>query len=420
MELLTPFNTELEKLKLSEAISVVEHENGKCLIRNKINNKEFILGKKEADVVKYFSNDQVINEESTNDFFVNVVRYLKKKEILIDRDKTFEEMLKVFSQPFSILERSASFCELKSEDVCFIGIPYSKGNHSGGGCDKAPNAIRSWLKSRGVNHNSITNGQDITKFMRVDAPVNFDSLSEKLAMKKLVDIGDFYFYPYEDNSKIFQQLTSLSENFTDRKVSPIYFGGDHSITFPILKGLAKQGKEFYLLHIDAHTDLYQSPVDNIYDKHCVNHHGNFLTKCLNEIDQLAHVFQFGIRGINNLGTKPHSKITTFGIRDVLDLVRQGNVKEALDIPENARIYLSLDVDVLDPAIFPATNSPVAGGLQYHELLTLLSVILRGRALVGADIVEFNPSIDKQEISHQIFSEILLFIANFVGECYDSE
>ena len=92
----------------------------------------------------------------------------------------------------------------------------------------------------------------------------------------------------------------------------------------------------------------------------------------------------------------------------------------LGIPENAKIYLSLDVDVLDPAVFPATNSPVVGGLQYHELLTMLSLILKDRALLGADIVEFNPTIDNQEISHQIFSEILLFIANFVGEHHDTE
>ena len=164
--------------------------------------------------------------------------------------------------------------------------------------------------------------------------------------------------------------------------------------------------------------MYHSSIDEIYGIHCVNHHGNFLTKCVREIDQLVHVHQFGIRGINNLGSPSNSKITTHGIRDVLDLIQTGDTTEILNIPDGANVYLSLDVDVLDPAVFPATNSPVVGGLQYHELLTLLSLILRDIKLIGADLVEFNPTKDKQEVSHQIFSEVLLLLSNFVGDCHD--
>ncbi len=420
MELLAPVIAELDKFKLSEAVSVTTLEDKKCRLRHNISNKELILGAKEANVIKYFYAPDEFNQQSNPDFVFNVVRYLNNKAILIAKEQTCGETLNVFNQPFSILESSANFCDLKEQDICFVGVPYSKGNHSGGGCDKATNAIRSWLKSRGVSYNSIVKGQDISKFVRVEPAVNFDALKQKLTSKRLVDAGDFYFYPYEDNSKIFNQLTTLSKHFMERSVAPIYFGGDHSITFPILKGIAAQNEAFYLLHIDAHTDMYQSPVDQLYAQHCVNHHGNFLTKCVNELDQLAHVFQFGIRGINNLGSKGHSKITTFGITDVLQLIKRGDIQNILDIPENAKVYLSLDVDVLDPAVFPATNSPVGGGLQYHELLSLLSVILRNKSLMGADIVEFNPTIDKQEVSHQIFSEILIFIANFVGEYYDDK
>ncbi len=420
MTLSTPIKSVLEQFKLSDAISVLARDEGKCLVRHNITQKEFVLGAKEAQVVKYFSEHQALPEDTNTHFVQQVIRYLNDKAILIGKDQSYQDSLNVYNQPFSILGLGANLYQLKNNDSCFVGVPYSRGNQISGGCDKATNAARSWLKSRGVTHQSMSKEPDITKYIRIDNTVDFSGLKSKITNKTISDIGDFYFYPYEDNSKIFKQLTLLSKHFSERNISPIYFGGDHSITYPILKGIAAQHDEFYLIHIDAHTDLYQTPVDDIYGEHCVNHHGNFLTKSLNELPALSHVFQFGIRGMNNLGTQTNDRMTTFGIRDTLNVLRQQNIKQVLGLPEHAKIYLSLDMDVLDPTVFPATNSPVVSGLQYHELLTLLSLLLEDRTLIGADIVEFNPTIDNQEICHQIFSETLLFLANYVGEHHESK
>lgn len=406
----------LNKYKLSEAVMVLPRESGKCLVRHKVTNKEFLLGAAEAKVVNSFNDEQQLADGLDEKFVESVVRYLGNKAILIEKEQEYCNSLNVFSQPFGILDCNANFYELKNSDICFVGVPYSKGNHSGGGCDKATNAIRSWMKSRGLHHKSITNGQeDITQFIRSDVPLSFEPLRAKLEAKRLVDIGDFYFYPYEDNSDIFAKLTQLSQHFSERNIAPIYFGGDHSISYPLLKGVSQSKQDFYLIHIDAHTDQYHTQVDELYGRHSVNHHGNFLTKCLDELANLKHVYQFGVRGMNNLGTTKHPKVTSFAIQEVMQILQDQQCEQLLDIPAGANVYLSLDVDVLDPAVFPATNSPVAGGLQYHELLGLLALLLAERHLLAADVVEFNPGIDSNGISHQIFSEILLFIANFVGE-----
>lgn len=411
-------SNEISQYQLSSAVSITEQQNGGCLVKHKISNKAFSLGPAECQAIKYFTENVSSSNDDTSavneQLLSAVIKYLAERDILVIKGQTLNNTFSVYPQALKILEQGCNLFELKPQDACFIGIPYSNGNANGSGCDKAPLAIREWMKGRGFHHKNLIKDYQLNKYLRIDQNVDFTPLQQRLSKNQLHDVGDFYIYPYEDNSKIFDRLKSLSHKLATKNVTPIFFGGDHSVSYPILQGLNDKYDNIYVIHIDAHTDRYHSEVDQLHIDSSVNHHGNFLSKSLNTLDNIKHVYQYGIRGINNIGTSIHPKVTSLGIGELLSMIEDKSNK-ILSIPAGANVYLSLDVDVLDPSVFPATNSPIPGGLLYHELLSLLAIVLNGQNLIGADLVEFNPARDRQEISHQIFSELMIYIANFIGD-----
>lgn len=417
MTLSTSLTETFLQYKLSNAVQIKDQKNGGCHVIHKISNKVFSLGTAESTIIKYFTENATCVNDNKNivdeKFATAVVHYLTKRDILLAKDKNLENSFNVYSQEPPILGQGCNLFELKQHDSCFIGMPYGNGNINGSGCDRAPSAVRSWMQSNGFNYKNLIKDCHLSKYLRIDKEVDFSSLQTMLKNKKLQDVGNFYIYPYEDNSKIFQRISKLSKSLATKAITPIFFGGDHSISYPILQGLNEVYDDIYLIHIDAHTDRYHSDVDQIHINSSVNHHGNFLSKSLKTLKSIKHVHQLGVRGMNNIGTTSHAKITSLGIGELLSTFGS-NQSISLAIPDNANVYLSLDVDVLEPSVFPATNSPIPGGLQYHELLGVLAEILDGKKLIGADLVEFNPERDPQGISHQIFTELLLFVANFTG------
>ncbi|OGQ10608.1 MAG: hypothetical protein A2138_00525 [Deltaproteobacteria bacterium RBG_16_71_12] len=160
---------------------------------------------------------------------------------------------------------------------------------------------------------------------------------------------------------------------------PLVLGGDHSITRATLEAVAERGEPLHVIHLDAHTDLGEVvPGAGL-------HHGNVMSVVLAELHHVEAVHQIGLRGVYDAPThERHDKVRQLGV----DGVRNGELPRFLDgIPEHARCWLSLDIDVVDPAFAPSTGTPVPGGLLPHEVKHVVAAAARARRFVGGELVE---------------------------------
>lgn len=159
--------------------------------------------------------------------------------------------------------------------------------------------------------------------------------------------------------------------------TPIFLGGDHSVTLPILRGLAAQHGPLNILHFDAHPDLYHSLGNN------PRSHASPFARIMEE--RLAtRLVQVGIR---TLTRHQREQAERFGVEIVPMRGFEPGAVPVLGGP----LYVSLDIDALDPAFAPGVSHHEPGGLSVRDVLNVLE--LQRAALVGADIVELNPDRD---------------------------
>ena len=162
---------------------------------------------------------------------------------------------------------------------------------------------------------------------------------------------------------------------------PVTLGGEHSLSYGAVMGVAQAlGKPVGLVQIDAHADLrvaYQGEPHS---------HASVMHLLAEEGVRLA---QFGVRALCQHEVDSRARNGVF-FRDAEDLVT--NALHAIDLPDDfpEHVYVSFDVDGLDPSIMPATGTPVPGGLGYYQALHLVEHSLKGRKCVGFDVVELAP------------------------------
>jgi arginase len=175
---------------------------------------------------------------------------------------------------------------------------------------------------------------------------------------------------------------------------PIALGGDHSITYPIMRAVAKRHPGLTILHIDAHGDLYDDFEGDRYSHACP------FARIMEE-GLAARLVQVGIRTLT-----PHQReqITRFGV-DTIEMQHfAGGARPSADGP----IYLSVDIDGLDPAFAPGVSHKEPGGLSVRDVLTMIHS-LRG-PIIGADVVEFNPGQDLGDLTAAAAAKIVREIA----------
>jgi arginase len=175
---------------------------------------------------------------------------------------------------------------------------------------------------------------------------------------------------------------------------PLALGGDHSVTYPILRAVAQRHPDLTILHIDAHSDLYDE-----FDGDRFSHACPFAR--IME-DRLARrLIQVGIRTMN---PHQHDQARRFGV-EVIDMrAWLSGVRPRAE----GEIYLSLDLDALDPAFAPGVAHHEPGGLSVREVIALIQDI-RGE-LVGADVVEYNPRRDVNGVTATVAAKLVKEIA----------
>lgn len=182
-------------------------------------------------------------------------------------------------------------------------------------------------------------------------------------------------------SEVMARLAQRTEAAVLAGKIPVTLGGEHSLSYGAVTGVARAlGRPIGLVQIDAHADLRIAYQGN---KHS---HASVMHLLVQDGVRLA---QFGVRAICQQETESRAAHNVF-FKDAEDLV-VGNI-HAIELPEDfpEDIYVSFDVDGLDPSLMPATGTPVPGGLAYYQALQLVESALKGRRCVGFDVVELAP------------------------------
>jgi agmatinase len=237
--------------------------------------------------------------------------------------------------------------------VAIFGIPYDLGNPVAPGAREAPARIRA-------------------RSADLEPPAG-----------DLADLGDLRFAYGENPAAIFDRLGGAVQALVDGGVFALAVGGDHSVSYPLVVPLQRR-EEIAVVWLDAHTDY------NGWSGRGAHDHKQVLRR----IAGLPGVRRVVVPG--HRGFTPDSELELGEPARVLrpaDLRPGGPEALLAELPPELPVYVSLDVDVLDPAFAPGTSTPVPGGLTPTELDEILAALFRERQVRGMDLVEVNPSRD---------------------------
>ncbi len=206
--------------------------------------------------------------------------------------------------------------------------------------------------------------------------------------KNYADIGNIPLLSdnVEDAHK---QILSHTKSYIKNDKKIISIGGDHSITFPLFSAYHEHMKDIFFIVFDAHADIRNEYDGSIYSHACVT----------NRIMNLI-----GADNVISMGPRSYTK-EEFELLNRLAFYNEKPVNIDKKLISNKAIYISIDVDILDPSIMPGTGTPEAGGWQFNELIECL-YSLKGLNIVGCDIVELAPKYDKSGISAAAAAKIL--------------
>jgi arginase len=208
----------------------------------------------------------------------------------------------------------------------------------------------------------------------------------ELGSESILDAGDLAL----TGDGAFIAIESAVAVLLDRGQSPVCLGGDHSITYPIVRAFGKHFADLTLIHFDAHPDLYEEFQGNRYSHACP------FTRVMEE-GLAKRLIQVGIR---TMDAHQRKQAARFGV-EVVE-VRQLPVLAKLNVV--GRVYVSFDIDVLDPAFAPGVSHREPGGMSVREAITHLHAITG--EVVGADIVEYNPKQDVSQLTAMVCAKIL--------------
>lgn len=210
---------------------------------------------------------------------------------------------------------------------------------------------------------------------------------------KTCDIGDLDL-PMGDVEKDLYEISRVTKCILDDNKKTMMIGGEHLVTLGTIREYIKKYPDLHIIHFDAHTDLREEFLGRELS------HATVLRKCYDLLGD-GRIYQFGIRSGDSSEFKwaneGHTHLRKF------DLVGLDKCIEAL---KDKPVYITIDLDVLDPSIFPGTGTPEAGGITYKELQQAILDMKGLHNIVGADIVELSPHYDASGVSTAVACKVL--------------
>lgn len=216
-------------------------------------------------------------------------------------------------------------------------------------------------------------------------------LDKDLEDVNVFDAGDLEF-PFGNTEKVLNAIGEFTSEIVNDNKIPVMIGGEHLVSLPAIKAVYEKQKDMYLIHFDAHTDLRD---DYMGEKLS---HASVIRRSWDFIGD-GKIYQFGIRSGEKREfewAKEHTNLTKFSCEGLVEAV-----KEIGDKP----VYITIDLDILDPSIFPGTGTPEPGGITFKEMMEAIKT-MQGLNIVGADIVELAPQYDTSGVSNAVACKIL--------------
>jgi guanidinopropionase len=270
--------------------------------------------------------------------------------------------------------------DLSGLDIAAIGIPMDLGVSNRSGARFGPRAVRT-IERIGPYHGT------------------FRGVPRSRA--RAADVGDV---PFRSRFSLEQSLEDIESYYLEvlsNGVRPLSVGGDHSVTYPILKALGRD-RPVGLVHIDAHCDTMGA-----YDGAKFHHGGPFRHAVLAGVLDPERTIQIGIRGASNVYWEfSHtSGMTVIYMEEFMEAGVAAVAAKARSVVGDGPVYISIDVDGFDAVYAPGTGTPEVGGITPREGLALLRA-LGGLDIVGADVVEVAPQYDPSTNTAQLAAQLL--------------
>ncbi len=277
-------------------------------------------------------------------------------------------------------------------DVAIVGVPFNHGTTNRPGARFGPRAIRTASQNYGIYLN--------------DKLGAFDSELQNYIMGgvNVVDYGDVPILPTHTKTNM-KMIHSTFKKIVETGVIPVAFGGDHTVTYPIVKAF---DKPLDIIHFDTHLDFVDGAENLKFS------HSNPL-KRVSELDNVNNITQIGIRGFTDkIDNYDESKNYGSNIITASDVIKEGTSWVLEQIPESENLYVTIDIDVLDPSVAPGTGTPEPGGLNYLQMKDLLTKLHKKGDIKGFDMVEVNPLFDLSELTSLTASRLSF---DFLGSIF---
>jgi arginase len=265
--------------------------------------------------------------------------------------------------------------DLPPDAVVMVGVPFDDFSSFLRGPAKAPALIRRALDD-GASNRFAENGIDLD------------------GHPCLFDLGDLALPPGE---AAIREIEGTIRRLATPGTRILSLGGDHAITYPVVSALSHGHDDLTIFQLDAHPDLYESYAGSRFSHACP-------FARLMETGRVKRLVQVGIRGMNDEQRRQVEKYD-------VTCIEMKHFSPGTPIVLEGPVYLSLDVDVLDPAFAPGVSHREPGGMSTREVIRLIQSI--SAPIVGADIVEFNPDQDLGGITATVTAKLVKEIAGMM-------
>lgn len=287
--------------------------------------------------------------------------------------------------PYREITDDADFAGL---DCCLVGVPMDLGVTNRAGARFGPRAVRAVERIGPYEH------------VLKRAP---------LGEMTVADIGDVPMSSRFSLAECHADIEAYYRRIHKAGVVPLSVGGDHSVTLPIMRALG-EGRPLGMVHIDAHCDT-----SGEYEGSKFHHGGPFRQAVLDGVLDPDRCVQIGIRGAGEYlwEFSKESGMTVIHAEEVDAMGIDAVVSKAREVVAGGPVYLTFDVDGLDPAFAPGTGTPEVGGLTPREAQAILRG-LAGLEVVGGDVVEVAPQYDVSTVTAQVAAQMLFTMLSLVS------
>lgn len=192
---------------------------------------------------------------------------------------------------------------------------------------------------------------------------------------------------------------------------PVVFGGDHSITFPVLRGFRDAKRKLHVIHFDSHHDFGATTMPG-NDGEMLYSHGNHLRHAV-DLPWVSGITMIGLRGLRHAeNAAAEARKRNIQMLSASQVLQMGAQKAIAQIPAAESYYVTFDIDVMDPSLAPGTGTPVPGGFNYYQASELLDAIAARGHIAGSDMMEVSPPYDVNGTTSRMAAHLIMrFLAS---------